>query len=284
MTIAIALLASLAWGAADFLGGAMSRRFAAVTVAAGSQVVGLALLGLLAAAGQPTLPGQSAVFAGMSAGVCSFVGLALMYHALAIGKMGVVAPIIGSSAVVPLIWGLLQGDQVTSPQVVGMAVCLIGIIVVTRGARDAGNQSPTAEAARSGAGPIALALVAAVVFGASLVFLASGSDEAPLMTTVVMRATACLVAIPVVLLSRAPRRFDRRGLALVLAIGMLDAGAYLAFGWASSAAQLSIVSVLSALYPVVTAALAFFVHGERLSRSQLCGVALTIGGVVAIAL
>ena len=207
-----------------------------------------------------------------------------MYRALAIGKMGVVAPIIGSSAAVPMIWGLLQGDQLTTSQVVGAVGCLTGILVVTRGSREADGYSANGEAARSGAGPIALAVIAAVVFGASLVFLSAGSDEAPLMTTVVMRAAACVVATPVMLLSRARRRLDRRGFAPVLAIGMLDAGAYLAFSWASSAAELSIVSVLSALYPVVTAVLAFFLHDERLSRSQLVGVALTIGGVVAIAL
>ena len=70
MTIAIALLASLAWGAADFLGGAMSRRVAVVTVVAGSQVVGLVLLGILAAIGRPALPGQAVVLAGVAAGVC----------------------------------------------------------------------------------------------------------------------------------------------------------------------------------------------------------------------
>lgn len=284
MTVAIALLASLAWGAADFLGGAMSRRFPAVTVAAGSQVIGLVLLGILVAIGRPALPGQAAMLAGVAAGVFSFVGLALMYRALAIGKMGVVAPIVGSSAVVPLIWGLLHGDQLTTSQIFGVVVCLTGILVVTRGSRDAADRSVSGDAARSGAGPIALAVIAAVVFGASLVFLSGGSSEAPLMTTLVMRAAACVVAIPVVLLSRAQRRLDRRGIAPVLVVGMLDAGAYLAFSWASSAAQLSIVSVLSALYPVVTAVLAFFLHGERLTRSQLAGVALTIGGVIAIAL
>jgi drug/metabolite transporter (DMT)-like permease len=284
MIVAIALLASLAWGAADFLGGALSRRIPVVTVVAGSQVVGLVLLGVLAAVGQPALPGQAVVLAGVAAGACSYVGLTLMYRALAIGKMGVVAPIIGSSAAVPMIWGLLQGDRLTTSQVVGAVACLTGILAVTRGSRDADSPSASPEGVRSGAGPIALAVIAAVVFGASLVFLSGGSDESPLMTTVVMRAAACVVALPVVLLSRAQRHLDRRGFAPVLAIGMLDAGAYLAFSWASSAAQLSIVSVLSALYPVVTAVLAFFLHDERLTRAQLVGVALTVGGVVAIAL
>ena len=283
MTIAIALLASLAWGGADFLGGALSRRFSAVKVAAGSQVVGLVVLGVLTAVSRPALPGQAAVLAGVAAGACSFVGLTLMYRALAIGKMAVVAPIIGSSAAVPVIWGLLQGDQLTPSQLVGIAVCLTGILVVTRGSRD-GGESPSGQGARSGPGPIALAVISAVVFGASLVFLSHGSDEAPLMTTVVMRAAACVVAVPVVLLSRAPRLVERRGFAPVLAIGVLDSGAYLAFSWASSVAQLAVVSTLSALYPVVTAVLAFFLHGERLSRWQLGGVALTLGGIVAIAL
>ncbi|MGC4153165.1 MAG: EamA family transporter [Propionicimonas sp.] len=287
MTVLAALFASLAWGVADFLGGAQSRRLAAVSVAAGSQVVGLLLLGTLAIITRPTIPQAATLLAGVAAGVSSFVGLTLMYRALATGTMGVVAPIVGSSAVVPLLWGVVQGDRLTAWQTAGTGACLIGILIVTRGSREpekAAIAGAPQSHARANLRPIALAAASAIIFGASLAFLAEGADEAPLVTTVVMRIAAATVAVVVVAASRQLRPVDRRSIVPILAIGTLDAGAYLAFGWASSTAQLAIVSVLSALYPVVTAVLAFLFHAERLTRVQLGGVALTLAGVAAIAL
>ena len=55
------------------------------------------------------------------------------------------------------------------------------------------------------------------------------------------------------------------------------------FAVASTEGLLSVVAVLSSLYPVVTVLLARLVHRERMKRIQDLGVAATIAGVALIA-
>jgi drug/metabolite transporter (DMT)-like permease len=65
--------------------------------------------------------------------------------------------------------------------------------------------------------------------------------------------------------------------------GAIEASAGLAFAAATTVGLLSVVSVLSSLYPAVTVGLAFVVPGERLGRIQWLAVGLVLVGVAAIA-
>jgi drug/metabolite transporter (DMT)-like permease len=72
-------------------------------------------------------------------------------------------------------------------------------------------------------------------------------------------------------------------LPLLVAVGLFDTGAnlFVAFGTTKGAA--GIVAVLSALYPVVTVALARLVLGERLSRGRRAGGAVALAGAALVA-
>jgi drug/metabolite transporter (DMT)-like permease len=71
--------------------------------------------------------------------------------------------------------------------------------------------------------------------------------------------------------------------ALLALIGVLIIGADAMYAVASTEGLLSVVAVLSSLYPVVTIALARLYLNERLSRAQQLGVAAALSGAVAIA-
>ena len=58
----------------------------------------------------------------------------------------------------------------------------------------------------------------------------------------------------------------------------------LAYSAATQEGDLSVVSVLGTLFPVVTILLAYVFLGERLSRTQALGVAAAIGGGVLMSL
>ena len=66
-------------------------------------------------------------------------------------------------------------------------------------------------------------------------------------------------------------------------VGTFDVGANATFAYASRHGRLSVVAVLSSLYPAVTVILARAVHAERLAHVQLLGVAGAIAGVALIA-
>jgi len=93
------------------MGGTLSRRLPAFIVVGASQAIALLVLVpvifVLGATGDPTgyLPW------GIAAGVLGMVSLVAFYEALAVGTMGVVAPIAATGVVVPVAIGLGQGER-----------------------------------------------------------------------------------------------------------------------------------------------------------------------------
>lgn len=276
MTAALlALLASAAWGAADFAGGVASRRLHVAVVMAVVQVFGAGgmLVGVLVR-GVP--PVADAIVPGLAAGVLGAVAFPAFYRALAVGTMGVIAPILATSAVVPIAFGVVGGERPGSLQALGGALALAGVLLASR--------APGVGGARSTRG-VPLALLATGVVGLELVLLDRGAAADAWWTVAATRWTSCALTLVVVAALLASRRValpPRRDAAVLGAIGVADTGANLAFAIAAATGLLSLVAVLGSLAPVVTVALARAALGERLSGGQGGGVALAMVGVALI--
>lgn len=100
MFAAFALLSALCYGAADFLGGFTAKRAHTLAIVVLSQLTGLVLLLITVPFLPPAAPGRADVVWGALAGVAGGGGVALLYRALAIGVMSVVAPTTAVCAVV----------------------------------------------------------------------------------------------------------------------------------------------------------------------------------------
>ncbi len=280
MAALLALLSSLLWGGADFLGGSLSRRHPAVVVVAGSQLAGLvAALTVATVAGALGAPTGYLPWA-VLAGLAGLIGLTSFYAALAAGTMGVVSPIAALGVVVPVFVGLGSGERPHPLQLVGIVVAVAGVVLA----------SGPELSGRAGARPLLLAGVAAVGFGLALLFIAEGSATSTLMTLVAMRATSVAVlGVVVGALARRRRRTGqpwgtgRRDVGPIVLVGIGDVAANLTFGLASTRGLVSIVAVLGSLYPVVTVLLARVILHERLAVAQTIGVSGALGGVVLIA-
>ena len=276
MTVALALCASLLWGGADFLGGTAARRLPATGVVLASQAA--ALLGVLVVATATGAFGASTGYIGWAIGaaVVGVVALAGFYAALAGGTMGVVAPIASVGVVVPVIVGVAQGDRPTVWQGFGVALAVVGVVLASgpelRGERPSG-----------GSRPLLLAGVAAVGFGLVIVFVSHGARSSTTMTLLVMRATSVAVLGALALAGTVKVGASKRDLPILVAIGAGDVTANAAVAVASTRGLLSVVAVLSSLYPAVTVLLARAVHDERLDRVQMLGVSAALAGVVLIA-
>lgn len=278
MAAVLALLSSLLWGGADFLGGTVSRRRPAALVVGASQLVGLIAIGVVAVAAGALGDDRGYLPWAVVSGLAGLVGLVCFYAALASGTMGVVSPIAALGVVVPVLVGLARGERPATLQMVGIAMAVLGVVLA----------SGPELSGRAGARPLVLALVAALGFGLALLFIAEGSRSSTLMTLVTMRLTsvtvmAVVLAVAVRRVDRSGMRLDRRDAALVALVGVGDVAANLAFGLASTRGLVSVVAVLGSLYPVVTVLLARILHGERLAPAQTLGVAGALGGVALIA-
>jgi drug/metabolite transporter (DMT)-like permease len=273
----LALLSSALWGTADFLGGTASRRLDALRVVLVSQAVALTGLVPLVVVLGPELSGRT-VATGVIAGLVGPAALLAFYRALALGTMGVVAPIAALGVVVPVVAGLLDGEDPSVAQAAGIVVAVVGVVLA--------SGPELWGAGRGGTRPLILALGAAVGFGIVFVLLAAGSDDGGtaevVLVLLAMRATSVVVLGGLVLArhGRSALAVPRRELPVLAVIGAFDVGANGTFAVASQSDLVSVVAVLASLYPAVTAVLAWRLHGERLGRLQLTGVGAALAGVV----
>jgi len=271
MSALLALAASGSWGLGDFLGGVKSRVLPVLTVLAISQPVGLVVLAIATAARGQGPPGASVAWA-CPAAVFGTIGLTAFYRGMAAGAISVVAPVAGTAAVIPVIYGLATGDQTSALQQVGF-VAAIGGVVLTSWERSTGRRL----AAGTG-----FAVVAMLGFGFYFVLLHQASGQDFLWPALLFRATSTSLVFAVVLIRRAPVRAARVHLPVLALIGILDAGGNALFAAASRHGAVSVVSVLASLYPVVTVMLARARLHERVHRSQELGIALALAGIVLV--
>jgi len=279
MTALLALLSSAVWGGADFMGGTLSRRLPAFIVVGASQAIALLVLVpvifVLGATGDPTgyLPW------GIAAGVLGMVSLVAFYEALAVGTMGVVAPIAATGVVVPVAIGLGQGERPATVQLLGIVAAVAGVVLAS-GPEVSGAGAGTA---RGGSRVLVLALASASGFGLVLWLIAKGAHYSVAMTLLSQRCASVTVFVVIAVALRRTGGLQVGHLPQLAVIGVGDAAANGMYALATRSGLISLVAVLGSLYPVVTALLARVVHGERLRPVQNIGVVAALAGVVMIA-
>ena len=273
MEIVFAAAAAWVYGLGDFCGGRASRRLDSISVTLYGQLFGLILLALaLVGFGDPIAPLVDWGW-GALAGASGLVGLGLLYYCLANGAMTVVGPLTAVvSAVLPVMVGFALGERPSGLALVGIVAALAGIVFVT-GAIGTPHV-PTAPRI------VVLTVLGGIGFGLLYVFLDQTSDESGMWPLAAARAVSIGIAAVIVLGRRGRGPSGRVGLFAVLA-GVFDMGANVLFVLATREGLLSLVSVITALYPVSTILLAVRFDQERLSRTQALGL---VGAGVAVAL
>jgi drug/metabolite transporter (DMT)-like permease len=131
---------------------------------------------------------------------------------------------------------------------------------------------------------VTLALGAGLGFGLFFVAVSYTHDGSGLWPIVAARVTSVTLVGSLALL----RRFDatvgsRPTLALTVGAGALDVGANVLYVLAIREGLLSVVSVLSALYPVSTVVLAWAILRERFHLTQRVGLVLAVPAVMLMA-
>lgn len=280
MFAVLALASAVCYGAADFLGGLTSKRASTLAIVVLSQFAGLVLLILMF----PLLPAASPVradyFWGALAGLTGGVGVALLYRALAIGVMAVVAPTTAVCAVViPVFAAVALGERPGLVTIGGIALAIVAIALVSQSSHPEPNGD--GREARSGTA-FSLALLAGVVIGFFYLALARTSDEAGLWPLIAARIVSVALFTGMALLTSQSLRVPAGIRVTVLAGGALDMFANLLYLIATRSGPLSIVVTLASLYPASTVVLARVVLHERLSRLQWLGVLCAMVAVAMI--
>ena len=272
MAIALALLAAVSYGLADFVGGVLSKRTSPWAVALMAQVGGaLLVFGVtLVTPGEPT---RTALLWSVLAGLGNGLGTAFLYRGLSSGRMGVVAPVSGvGAALVPVAVGVLAGERPAARVWIGILLALPGIWLVSR--------EPTS----GGLGPGLLdGILAGLGFGALFAALAQVPESAGFLPLALNQVVAGVAIVGVALTLRSPWvPREPRALAGVVsgALGALATGAFLV---ATHGGYLTVTAVIASLYPAFTIMLAATVLREHVHRAQAMGLGLCAVAVALVA-
>lgn len=269
----LGLTAALAWGAGDFGGGLASRRAPLYGVILISQVTGMLLsFGIGAALSEPLPTGGDLVVCAV-AGVLGAAGVTMLYHALAVGRMGIVAPVTGVfAAVIPVVAGFVT-EGIPGPIVVaGIVVAIVAVVLVSRVADVSGGRSGLPEALIAGTA-IGLFGVAINELSAGNVFSATG----------VIRLVQGVLVLAALIVTGSTWRTSPRLIPALMLVGVLDAAGNACYLVAVQTGQLAIASVLSAMYPVSTVVLAVLFLREPITRVHTLGIVLAGVAIAMIA-
>jgi drug/metabolite transporter (DMT)-like permease len=271
--VGFGLAASLSWGTSDFSGGMAAKRVHIFGVMTISYAVGLVLLIALAVArGEPVAAASDLMWAA-GAGLAGAAGLTAQYRALAVGRMGIVAPVAAVlGATIPVIFSAFSEGVPGSLRVIGFGLAILGVALISR-ARTAG----------SGADGLGLAVIAGMGFGLFFILIDQVSDDAVFWPLVAARGASFAVLLIVALSSGQAWLPSRSGLRIVLLAGALDVGGNTFFLLAAQSGRLDVASVLSSLYPAVTVILARGILKEHVTRAQGIGIAAALIAIPLIA-
>ena len=280
MVYLLALGSALFYGAADFTGGLTSRRAGALQVVVISQFSGMALLALLLPLLPSASPARADLLWGVAAGLTGGVGVALLYRALAIGTMAVVAPTTAVCAVaIPVVVAVLLGERPLPLAVAGILLGIVSIILVSQQQRSEARSSASPRRLPLGVGS---ALASGVAIGFFFLSLARTTPDAGMWPLLVSRLASVVLFSSIAVTRRSSFRMPAGVAALVVAAGVIDMLANALYLLAARQGPLSIVVTLSSLYPASTVLLARLILHERLSNLQVTGVVCALAAVALI--
>jgi len=274
LAVVLALAAAGLWGTSDFGGGLLGRRGPILGVLVFTQSVGLVIAAAITGLrGEPAMGGRDLVFA-LGGATLASIGIGGLYRGLAVGRMGIVAPVAAVlTAVTPALIGVALQGFPSALVLVGFGVAIVAVVIVSL-VPDDGSGRPSG---------LPYALVSGVALGLLSVFFSRISTAYVFAPLTVLRLGVVTIFVVVILVRRLPWRLPRSTWPLAIGVGIVDLVGNAAFITAARTGDLAIAAVLSSLYPVITVLLAAMLLRERITRSHAAGVALALVAIGLIA-
>jgi drug/metabolite transporter (DMT)-like permease len=229
-------------------------------------------------------------------GVSGAIAISLLYACLAIGPMSILSPLTAVvSAVVPATVGLLGGDRLAPIGYWALGLALVAVILV--------GFVPERGAVRPSLVGVLMAVGSGIMIGAFIIMIDLTPDDSGIVPLILNRAInggimLCVIGILALVAWRrrrsqriavSPRSPEARatlraGLALAVGCGVVDVVANFLLLLGIRAGELSVMSVLTAMYPAGTILLAAVVLRERIAPVQWVGLALALAAAAMLSI
>ena len=270
--VSFSLGAVFSWGTSDFLGGVATRRASAFLLTSVTHLGGASLMLALAWLNHSSFPSRTSIGWAIGAGLCGGGALAIFYRALAIGKMGLAAPLTAViAAIIPTLFGMLTEGWPSKLQIAGFVLAGISIWLISRSEDHARPEG------------LGLAVLAAIGFAGFFLCAKQAGQGSALWLAGISRCGSLVLTAAIVLLGGQPREINLRSAALGAVAGCLDSSGTALFIRASQTGRLDSAVVISSLYPAITVLLARLVLREHLTRWKLVGMLAALAAVALIA-
>jgi drug/metabolite transporter (DMT)-like permease len=275
MTLLFALTAAMFYGVADYSGSRGSRLASSAAITFAGQAAALVIISAYLLVFRTSPPPLESWLWTAGGGFGGAIALVAFYQAMSKGSMTVIAPItavIGLS--VPVIAGFIQGERPKTIAWFGIALAVVAVALV--GDVLDKHELPTSMDA------IWLAIAAGFGFGMIFVCMANASHDHGIWPLFGQRIFSVPTVAAIALLQTRTISVPKKAIGFALAAGILDTSANGLYLLATHTGMMSLVSVIVALYPVSTVALAMKFDHERLHKSQAVGMALAAASLVMV--
>lgn len=275
----LAGFSALLYGIADFSGGFAAGRSRLLPVLVLSQLLGtLIALTALLVMGQGA-PSMKDLLWGFLAGLTGSMGLFMLYGGIAKSIVAIVSPtsaVVG--AIIPVLFGVVLGERPSNTALLGSTLCLPAILLLTW---ESGAEEQHRQSIKSA---LVYGVLAGLGFGVFFTTLSRCSPQSGVWPLVAARVASITAFVVAMIVSRESFRVEPAGRAGALVAGAADMAANILFLLATQMGLLSLVAIITSLFPAPTVLLArIFLH-QRIPPVRFAGLALALIGVGLISL
>lgn len=261
------------WGIGDFAGGLAAKKANVFGVVSLAYLLGFFLMLAGALISGERFTAARSLWWALGAGLVGGVALSAFYRGLAIGDMGIVAPVAAVlTAALPVLFAAWGEGLPRTSQLMGFGLALVSLWLISKPEGMSGHPRG-----------LGLALISGVGFGGYLIFIRMAGTTALFWPLAVARASASCSAALFALFTGQFALPRRNSLLMSATAGAFDVAGVVLFVMATRYGRLDVTAVLASLYPAITVILAHFVLKETLKPHQRLGMMAALVSVILIA-
>jgi drug/metabolite transporter (DMT)-like permease len=272
LPIIYGLLSSATWGAADFIGGLVSKRTSPIRVLYLAEIASFIPFIVLAIVLREPLPPVPDLFMGALASVLGLIGLVFLYRALAEGQMTIAAPVSALfAAFIPVLFGALTLGLPSITTMIGFGLAFLAVWLISQ--TDSTNW-------RFSISDLHLPLISGFFFGFYFIIIHKATLNAFFWPLATARFAGFVALGLYALITRQPAMPPRETWTLCIINGIIDIAGNGFYVLSAHAGRIDVAAVLGALYPASTVLLAWIFLKERISAIQTLGITLAFIAIV----
>lgn len=275
------LVSMLSWGIADFFAARAIRRTGVFKTLVWGQTVGLLVLIAVAFLVGFAIPSFYMLVIILITGFLNVVACLSFYRGLQVGKVSIVSPVSASWVMVTVILSLVfLGETLNQLQAIGVVLTITGVLLTSFKFRDLlGRRSESLAAG------VQFAVISMVAWGVHYVFIDVLIAELGWFLPVL--SVKAVTVFSLLLYSGFANRslsYPKSVVPMVVAIGLLEATAFTAYGAGVASEFTAIVAPVAATFPVVTIVLARIFFKEMVEINQKIGIGAVLAGLVLLSM